>query len=101
MGANSCLSASLRFEHAACRGGVTKQRLGWADRPANQLAAAIGTAPTEHSLGAVAAERALEGADARIHRVRGQVFVAAFATGSQFQHHRRSEKVATGARRSL
>jgi hypothetical protein len=42
--------------------------------------------PAKHSFGALAAKRALIGADPGVERMGRQIPVAAFAIGPQFQH---------------
>ena len=56
------------------------------DRAAYQLAAAIRAAAAQRPLGAVAAEGAFIGADADVERVGGEVAIAAFAVGPEFEH---------------
>lgn len=59
------------------------RRTTWARR---QLAAAVGAHALQAFGGAGFAEGALEGADARVGGVGGQVTVAAFAAGAELKH---------------
>ena len=65
---------------------MTQQPVCRPYRPAHQFAGAIGTMPAEHSFGALAAERALIGADPAVERVGRQIPVAALAIRPQLQH---------------
>src|SRR5262245_17667130 len=71
------------------------ERGGRADWPTHQLAAAVGTAPSEHVLGTLAAEGALERAHDGVGRVGRQVAIAAFAVWTKRQPRARR----AGARR--
>src|SRR5579862_72373 len=62
------------------------QRRDRPDRPRREIAAAIRTGAVEPVINAVAAERALEGADHRVGRVRRQIFAATLAAWTQFKH---------------
>ena len=86
MRAKSRPGTSFRLEDPARRRRMAQQPVCWPDRPAHQFAGAIGTMPAEHSFGALAAKCALIRADPGLQRVRGQIPVAAFAIGPQFQH---------------
>src|SRR5690349_21306780 len=59
--------------------GVARERGGGPDRPALEVAAAVGADVVEALLDAVGAERALVGADPRVGGVGRQVAVAALA----------------------
>jgi hypothetical protein len=52
----------------------------------NELAAAVGTDAAELS-GAIDAERALKRADPRVGGIGRKISIAAFAAGSNFEHH--------------
>src|SRR5205814_9074319 len=75
-----------RLEDPARRCRMAQQPVARPDRPSHQFAGAIGTVPAEHSFGAVAAKRALVGANPGFERGGRQIPVAAFAIGPQFQH---------------
>ena len=74
------------LENAFRRCRIVDELRGRPDRPAHQLAAAVGAAAVEHGVRAGAAEGALEGADARVGGIRGQIAVATLATGPQLEH---------------
>ena len=59
------------------------------ERTARKVSPAIGADPFEALVGALGAEGALEGADARFGG-RRQVLVAALAVGSKLEHNRRT-----------
>lgn len=80
-------AATLRSVDAKSRGGMARELAGRADGPVDQLAGAIGAKPAERSR-AVHAERALEGADSRVGRVRRQIPIAALTAGSDLEHLR-------------
>src|SRR5260370_13540019 len=86
MRAKSPPGTSLRLEDPVRRRRVAQQPVARPYRPAHQFAGAIGTMPVEHSFGALAAKRALVGADPGVQRVGRQIPVAAFAIGPQLQH---------------
>src|SRR5437868_11184407 len=86
MRAKSRSSTSFRLENPARRRRVAHEPVARPYRPAHQLAGAIGTTALEHSFGALAAKRALIGADPGVERGGRQIPAAAFAIGSQFQH---------------
>ncbi len=86
MRAESRPGTSFRLEDPARRCRVAQQPVARPDRPAHQFAGAIGTMVAEHSFGALAAKRALIGADPGVERMGRQIPVAAFAIGPQFQH---------------
>jgi hypothetical protein len=65
---------------------VLRERARGPARTHDQLAAAVGATPREPPFGARAAERALEGTDSRIDRVRREIAIAALASGSQLEH---------------
>src|SRR5260370_38411905 len=86
MRAKSPPGTSLRLEDPVRRRRVAQQPVARPYRSAHPSAGAIGTMPAEHSFGALAAKRALIGADPGVQRVGRQIPVAAFAIGPQFQH---------------
>ena len=65
---------------------MTGQVLGRANGAGTEVAAAIGTGSLQLGPRTGGAERALERADEGFGRFRGQVPVAPFAIGSQFEH---------------
>src|SRR5262245_29413026 len=78
--------AAFRLQHALCRGWEFCELVGRADGAAHQFAAAIGTFPFQHLLGAILAVGAFERAHHRVARLGRQVAIAAFAVRSQRQH---------------
>ena len=72
----------VRLGEALARGRVLGQHRRRADRAADELAAAVRADAGEAALGAVRAERALVGADARLGGLGRQVAVTAFAVRS-------------------
>ena len=60
-------------------GWIFDERRSRTPRPRHQFAAAVGTAPTKNTLGAIGAEGAFEGTDPRVRRFGREIFVAAFA----------------------
>lgn len=79
------MGAALRLQHRCGRGRMAGRRRGGADRTDDEIAAAIGADPA-HRRAAIAAERAFEGADARLFALGRQVTVAAFSIGSEREH---------------
>src|ERR1017187_2133715 len=71
--------AALRLDLAHHRGREAREFLGGTHGPADQFAAAVGTAPAQHAVGAGRAEGAFERADTRLGAVGRQVAVAALA----------------------
>ncbi len=63
-----------------------RQQRGRPGRPGHQIAAAVGTAAFEPGLGALGAEGAFEGADARVAAVGREIAIAAFAIGTKQEH---------------
>jgi hypothetical protein len=78
-------AATLRSVDAKSRGRMADELAGRADGPVDQLAGAIGAKAAERSR-AVHAERALEGTDPRVGRVRRQIPIAALTAGSNLEH---------------
>ena len=68
------------------RWGAAGQLVGGAARARDQFAAAIGALAAQYRVGTVRAKRALERADAGFSGFGRQVSVAAFTTGSEFEH---------------
>jgi hypothetical protein len=62
-------------------------RCGRPDRSRSETAAAVGAHIMELVLDAVRTERALIAADARFHRICGEILVAIFAVRSKLQRH--------------
>src|ERR1700722_18125658 len=58
-----------------------------ADRPWREAATAIRAEIEKHAIGAIRTERTFKGADARIQRGGGKIFVAIFAIRAKFQCH--------------
>src|SRR5262249_48185615 len=77
---------AFRLEHALRRGREFRQLLRRPHRPWSEVAAAIGAAPAEPRLDAVAAERAFERAYHGVGRRRRQIPVAAFTIRAQRKH---------------
>ena len=86
MRAKSRPGTSFRLDDPARRRRVAQQPVARPYWPSHQFAGAIGTMPAEHSFGALAAKRALVGANPGVERGGRQIPVAAFAIGPQFQH---------------
>src|SRR5688572_10518643 len=86
----SCALARRRAvavaQHTPGRGGVFDELAGRAHGPARKFTAAIRAGSGKHALSAIGAERALEGADHRLARLRRQILVAAFAVRPEVQH---------------
>jgi hypothetical protein len=80
--AASTSGASARIVNATRGGRVLRQRALRPTRARQELAPAVGTCPSEHRVGALRAKGALERADAGLGRVRGQVAIAALASGA-------------------
>jgi len=76
-----------RAHHPVARCGIANELRRWANRPANQLPAAIGADEVQLARGTVAAVRALKGANECLPRIGREVLVAAFAVGSDFEGH--------------
>ena len=83
-------TATLWMENARRRRRIVLQLGRRPDGPRREVAAAVGAAPSELVLNAIAAECALEGADHRVRRIGRQILVAALAIGAQFKHGNRS-----------
>src|SRR2546428_11201721 len=75
------------------------QRVHGTYGPTDQLTPAIRTATMQCPVGACRAEGALEGADARLGRVRSKVPVATFAIRPQLEHGSSGRRVSTRAAR--
>ena len=81
-------AAACRLENSPVGRRVAFQlarRASWAE---HQFPAAVRTDAAQPAFRASDAKRAFEGADPRLGRIRGQVFVAAFAVRAQLQHGR-------------
>ena len=89
-----CLEDTFR------RRRIPLEQVRRADRPDDEVAAAIGADAFQHLICACRAESAFEGADAGVRAGRRQVAVAAFAIGSQFQHARLSIEFPKSRRRA-
>jgi hypothetical protein len=74
------------FEYPLGRGRVLGQLRSRSDRPSDKLTAAVRTLEMEPGLCAFAAERAFERADVSAARLWWKIRIAAFATGSKFEH---------------
>jgi hypothetical protein len=59
------------------------ERSPWPDE---QFTAAVGALAAENTVGASAAESALERTDPRFNRIRRKILVATLAAGTQFKH---------------
>lgn len=59
---------------------------GWADGSWHKAAAAIWADVAQHGVYTMDAEGALVGADARLHRIGWECFVAVLAGGAEFKH---------------
>lgn len=84
----SARRARLASDHANCRCWVLDQLGGWANRPPDEFATAVGADKAKFVRGTLEAERALEGADIRLFRVGRNVPIAALAVRSEFEGHR-------------
>ena len=91
-------AAWMRLQGARGGGGVLGELVGGTDRPADQLAAAVGATPLEDRVCAAPAECALVSADHRLGRLRRQIAIAALAVRAELQH--RSPQVSSMRRRS-
>src|SRR6185503_11886424 len=80
------LAAAGGLVHALRGGRMLRELRRGTSRPRRELAAAVGTLAMQHIVHAIAAERALEGADHCIRRCRRQVAVAAFTVGAELEH---------------
>ena len=77
----------MGLEYALRRGRELGQLVGRPNRPPDQFAAAIRTAPARQTVvPAIDAERALERTHQRVRRIRRQVFVATLAVRLEDQH---------------
>ena len=79
-------AAALRIEDPARRRRIIHKLCRRPDRTWREIAAAVRANAFKPIVHAIAAERALEGADHGVGRRRRQILVAAFATGTQFEH---------------
>ena len=80
-------AAALRIKDTARRRRIICKLCRRPDRTWREITAAVRANAFEPIIHTIAAERALEGADHGVGRRRRQILVAAFATGTQFEHH--------------
>ena len=78
--------APLGLVHSLCGSGMACKLVGRTPWPRDEFAAAVGASAGKFDACAGGAEGALEGADARVGAIGGQVDVAAFAVRSQLEH---------------
>mgnify|MGYP007014142226 CR=1 FL=1 len=69
------------FDKPLCRGRGFRQHVGRADRAAQQLSAAIGADPVEHSISAILAKSTFKRTTARGLTVWWQIHITTFAIG--------------------
>jgi len=80
------LAAAFGFENALRRGWMLEELRRGTNRSWRKVSAAVRTDTVESCFNARAAERALVRAYHRIGRRRREILIAAFATGTQFEH---------------
>ena len=91
-GATALQATAVAFQHALRRRRISFELRRRADRARYKIAAAVRADAVEDRVGTVGAERALEGANARVGGMRRQIAIATFAVRSNSEHLSSPEK---------